>query len=286
MRELAKFVMRGPKQAVIVAFLGALIPMMFWMSAAVIAMVTLRQGVQKGLAVFIWSMIPALGWWMGWQDPGALIVMLTALVMAIVLRTSVSWQSTLFSGALTTLVVGLAIPGLAPELIDTLMGMTDQIFRDMAENAQVEYDSEVQEGFRSLMIASFAATLFAFSLGSIFLARAWQAQLFNPGGWQIEFHQMRLSPLFVAGLFLMVMLAPNIGIDVMLVMMIINIPALVCGLALVHGVIGKKKLGGHWLFGFYLSIFMLFPTVLVLLVIVAFIDSLVDFRSRVQAKSL
>lgn len=286
MRELAKYVMRGPKQAAIVAFCSALIPMMFWLSAAVIALVTLRQGVQKGLAIFVWSIIPALGWWVGWQDPGAFIVMLTALVMSSILRITVSWQSTLMSGVLLTLLFGLAVPKMMPELIDTLMMMAEPVFQDMAKNAQVEYDAQVQEGFQSIMIASFAATFFAFAMGSMVLARSWQAALFNPGGWKSEFHQLRMSPLFATACLAMVVLAPSLGMNVMLLLMTVTIPALVCGLALVHGVIAKKNLGGQWLVGFYVSILMLFPTVLVLVVIMAFIDSLLDFRRRLQTKSL
>lgn len=286
MRELAKYVMRGPRQAAVVAFLGALIPMMFWVSAAVIGLVTLRQGIQQGLAIFVWSMIPALGAWVGWQDPGAFIVMLTTLVMSSILRITVSWQSTLMSGVVLTLLFGMAVPSLMPELIDTLMTMAEPIFQDMAKNAQVEYDSQVQEGFQSIMIASFAATFYAFAMGALVLARSWQAALFNPGGWKSEFHQLRLSPILASGLIVLVMLAPSLGMNVMLIMMTVTIPALVCGLALVHGVIAKKKLGGQWLVGFYVSIIMLFPTILVLVVMTAFVDSFLNFRSRVQASSL
>jgi len=283
MHELVKYVMRGPKQAILLASISVLIPMMFWFGAATIALVTLRQGFRQGLVVFIWAVIPALGWWFSLQDPGALIVLFMSLVMASILRYTVSWQGTLAAGGVISLVTGLLAPHIMPELIDMLMEMGEVMLQELAKNAPEDYDTTLDGAFRSLMIASFAASFYGMAVASVFLARSWQSRLFNPGGWQEEFHQMRLSPRFIIGIALIVMIAPSLNIEPALVMMITAIPLLVCGLALVHGVIGKKKLGGQWIFGLYVSAFILFPTVLILLVVLALLDSLVNFRSRIQA---
>lgn len=55
MHELVKYVMRGPKQAILLASISVLLPMMFWFGAATIALITLRQGLSQGLVVFIWT---------------------------------------------------------------------------------------------------------------------------------------------------------------------------------------------------------------------------------------
>jgi len=282
MHELVKIAMRGPRQAVFIASISVLIPMMFWVGAGIIGLVTLRKGFAQGFVVFSWATIPALVWWFGVQDPGALIVLLSAFVMSAVLRYTVSWFSTLVAGGLIALVTGMLAPVIMPEMIDILMEMASQIFKELAENAQQEYDAELQEAFRSLMIASFAASFYGMAIGSVFLARAWQSQLFNPGGWQAEFHQMRMSSRFLVVLLLLAVVIPSTGVDSMLFMMIAIVPILVCGIALVHGVFSKKQMGGHWLFGFYFSVVMLFPTVLILLVFLAMLDSLVNFRERIQ----
>jgi len=284
MHELVKYVMRGPKQAIILASISVLIPMMFWFGAATIALITLRQGFRQGLVVFIWTVIPALGWWFGLQDPGALIVLFSALVMSSVLRYTVSWQSTLVAGGVISLLTGLLAPYIMPELIDMLMEMGEVMLQELAKSAPEEYDTNLDGAFRSLMIASFAASFYGMAIGSVFLARSWQSRLFNPGGWQEEFHQMRLSPRFVIGIALAVVLAPSLNIEPALILMVAAVPVMVCGLALVHGVIGKKKLGGQWIFGLYVSVFILFPTVLILLVMLALLDSLVNFRSRIQTR--
>ena len=285
MRDLAEFIMRGPRQAAFVATLFTAIPMLFWLGAAVIGLVTLRLGLEKGLAVLVWAIIPALGWWWGLQDPGAMIVLLSTLAMAMVLRVTVSWSKTLAVGALIGMILGAIAPLIMAGLIDTLMQMADQIFRELAKNAQTDYDQATQDSFRVLMIASFAASFYGMSLGALFLARSWQSRLYNPGGWKQEFHQLRLSPLLIAGWLVLTVVAAQIGIQPVVVMLVGFVAIVICGLALVHGIIAKKNLGGQWLFGFYFLVVMLFPTVLMLLSCLAMLDSLVDIRTRVKPAS-
>ena len=285
MRDLAAFVMRGPKQAAIVSMLCTMIPMMFWMGAAIVGLVTLRHGLAQGMAVLVWAIIPALGWWLGLQDPGATVVLINTLLMAAVLRATISWQLTFVAGAGLSVLVGVLVPWLSPELIDTLVGMAEQVFRDLAQDAQLEYDEQVQASFRSLMIASFAASFFGMAIGSLCLARAWQSQLYNPGGWREEFHSIRFEPKLLLALMLAMFVSPYLGIDATLVLLIAMLPIVVCGLALVHGLIGKRNLGGQWLFGFYLMVVMLFPTVLMVVAMFAILDSVMDFRGRIERRT-
>jgi hypothetical protein len=284
MRELAVFVMRGPRQAAIVAFVCTLIPMMFWLAAAIIGLVTLRGGLRQGAAVLVWAIIPALGWWLGLQDPGAVVVLLSTLVMAEVLRATVSWQLAFVVGALISVLVGILVPMMMPELIDTLVAMADQVFRDLAADAKLEYDDTVKASFRSMMIASFAASFYGMALGSLCLARSWQSKLYNPGGWKQEFHQLRLTPKTMLGFMAAMLVSPYIGVDATLLLLIVMLPITICGLALVHGVIGKKNLGGQWLFGFYVLVVILFPTVLMVVSMFAIVDSVFDFRGRMKGE--
>jgi hypothetical protein len=277
--------MKGPRQAAIIALLSTLVPMMFWLGAAIVGLVTLRQGFSKGLAVFIWAVVPALAWWLGLQDPTALIVLVLTLFMAEFLRSSVSLRNTLLLGFALSVLVGVLTPSLMPEVIDMLMELTDQMFRQLAEDAEIAFDDSLKESFRVLMVASFAASFYFMSIGSMFLARSWQAALYNPGGWREEFHQLRLSPVSLAGLFAVVFLAPSLGVEASLVAICATVPVVVCGLALVHGLIGKKNLGGQWVFGFYALNIVLFPTVLMLVALWAVVDSVIDFRSKIQSQA-
>ncbi len=288
MRELAAFSMRGPRQAAIAATILTLIPMLFWLGAAILALVTLRQGLEKGLAVFVWAIIPALGWWFGLQDPSAAVVLLTTWFMAGVLRSTVSWHGTLMAGFALSAVAGALVPVIMPETVEMLTQVLSDLLLQMAEQSPEVGDTLAPEHFdqlKSLMVASFAASFYGMAIGALCLGRSWQSALYNPGGWREEFHSLRLNPLTMAAFLLSSWVGPIIGIDGVMLAICATVPILLCGFALVHGLIGKKKLGGQWLFGFYVLVVILFPTFLFVLYALAIVDSIVDIRRRVQPAS-
>lgn len=247
MRELARFAMKGPYNAAGVAFVACLVPMMFWLGAAAVALVTLRHGTAKGLNVFVWAAIPALGWWLGLQDPTALVVLISTFALAEVLRVSVSMRRTLLFGFGFSILIGVLTPVLMPEAIEMLLTVTDELLNQLAEDAQLQVDDELKASFHALLIASFAASFFAMSIGSLFLARSWQSALFNPGGWREEFHQLRMSSMDMTTIVIVMLIGPAIGLDGYLLVFSGLVPILICGVALVHGLIGKKNLGGQWM---------------------------------------
>jgi uncharacterized protein YybS (DUF2232 family) len=51
---------------------------------------------------------------------------------------------------------------------------------------------------------------------------------------------------------------------------------------LVHGVVGRKQLSSNWLVMFYIALVVLGPTLMFLLVVLAFVDSWLDFRGRIK----
>ena len=282
MHELAKISMRGPIQAILLASISMLVPMMFWFSAAVVALVTLRKGFNQGAVVFFWTILPAMVWLLSVQDPGALIVLALTFLMANVLRITSSWQFTLVSGALVSLILGWIAPYIMPGLIEILMSLADEFFKELAKQSDQEYTGEMQEGFQSLMIAGFASSFYGIAIGSVCLARSWQARLFNPGGWQEEFYQIRIQPRLLFLVLLLIVITPTLGLNVAVVIFTGIILLIFSGIALVHGFVAKKKMTIQWLIGFYVSIFVLFPTVLMLVAAAAVIDSFIDFRSRIS----
>ncbi len=61
--------------------------------------------------------------------------------------------------------------------------------------------------------------------------------------------------------------------------MLVWVPLLVAGIALVHGFIGLKGMHGVWLGIFYVLLIFTWPMILIVL-LVALLDSFVDFRAR------
>jgi len=90
MRGLAEFIMRGRWQALAVAVIGAGSLLFGWLSAAAIALVTLRKGVVDGSWLVLWALLPALlaAWMSG--DIGSIVLLAGTFALAVVLRVSVS----------------------------------------------------------------------------------------------------------------------------------------------------------------------------------------------------
>ena len=57
MKGLAEFVMRGRLQALLVIVVSSFF--LSWISAAVLALVTLRKGAESGAWLFMWALLPA-----------------------------------------------------------------------------------------------------------------------------------------------------------------------------------------------------------------------------------
>lgn len=282
MRELAQFAMKGPRYAAGIALVACMVPMMFWIGAATLALVTLRHGASQGLNVFAWAAAPSLAWWLGLHDPTAMVVLVSTFAMAMVLRASVSMRKTLLFGFGFSIVLGVLTPVLMPETIELLLSATDEILKQLAADAELEVTDELVTSFQALLVAFFAASFFVMSIVSLFIARWWQAALFNPGGWREEFHQLRLGSFEMAVIIAAMLLGPSIGLDGYILLFSGLVPIVVCGLALVHGLVGKKNLGGHWMVGFYVLAVVLFPTLIAIVALLAMLDSAIDIRSRVQ----
>ena len=235
MRALANFLMRSPKQAVIVAVVAAALPLMFWLSAAVITLVTLSKGVKQGLNVFLWALLPAFAWWVQLGDPGTLLVLIFAWVMAVVLHQTVSWEKMLVAGSLTAVIAGGLMPVLLPDVVQQLTGMVKELYSQIDPEMVKQLSGELEPMFASLMVGSLSATYFSMALGAVMLARSWQATLYNPGGFRQEFHDFKLSPAFSLCAVGLMIFGPALGFNTVLVVLIISIPLTLAGIALVHG---------------------------------------------------
>ncbi len=84
MTGIARFVMQGPRQAILLAVLFAAIPLLYWISAAVVALVILRQGLNKGINVLLPALLPGIAWYAAQQEFTVCLVILGTAMMAAV----------------------------------------------------------------------------------------------------------------------------------------------------------------------------------------------------------
>ena len=280
MRALAQYVMRGPLQASGVAAVTTAVPLLFWIGAAVVGLVILRLGISKGLNVGLWALLPALGWsWFG-RDPTALAVLLQVMLIASMLRTTLSWERALLGGSFLAIVTGLMLPVIYPGLLDDLVQAGVSFYEQYNADVAQTLGDNLEQVIRDTMNASMAGTYLATGIGMTMLARSWQAGLYNPGGFRTEFHALRLSPAVAVVCTVTMVIGPVLGLNAMLLIWVAGTPLFLASLALIHGIVGRKKLSGQWLVLFYIALVLLGPSLMILLVVLAFVDSWLDIRKR------
>jgi hypothetical protein len=274
--------MRGPLQAGGVAAVTTAVPLLFWIGAAVIGLVILRLGIRQGLNIGLWAVMPALGWAVYGQDPTSLVVLLQVMLMASILRTTLAWEKALLSGAFLAILSGLMLPVMYPALLNDLVQTGVSFYEQYNAEVARSLGSDLELIIRDTMNASMAGTYFATAVGMTMLARAWQAGLYNPGGFRKEFHALRLSPAIAVVCALTMVIGPVLGLNSMLLAWAAGTPLFIAALGLVHGVVGRKQLSGNWLAMFYLALVLLGPSLMLLLLVLAFVDSWLDIRGRIQ----
>jgi uncharacterized protein YybS (DUF2232 family) len=120
-------------------------------------------------------------------------------------------------------------------------------------------------------------------LCGLYLARWWQAMLYNPGGFANEYHQLRVHWLVGAlgALALLPLLLPSGKTPLMLICMgtVFLGVLFLQGLAVAHGVFKGMKSAQLWLVMTYLLLIVL-PQMVMVLTSIGLLDVWIDFRTR------
>lgn len=282
MQRLAEFILRGPVYAAGVAVVTMAVPFLFWISAAAVGLVTLRLGPKQGLNIGLWAFLPGAVWLLWGMDPAPLAVLLLTMVMAGILQATVSWEKTLIGGAVAAIAVAYAIPLLAPDFFAQVTGMAEEVYSEMDSEATADLPEgqDPASVIRMMMIATLGLLNYGIAVLSTLLARGWQARLFNPGGLKREFHEFRLSAPVALGLLVVLAVGDYVGLNPTLLLLVLGLPLIMAGLALVHGVIAKRELAQGWLIGFYIALVILTPWLFLVLIFAAIVDSWLDIRQR------
>lgn len=285
MRGLAELAMRGPKQAIGLATLFACIPMLFWVSGAIISLVVLRRGINQGVKVLAWALLPAIAWAAMGQF-ATITGLIATMALACVLHQTVSWQKTLLMLLPAGALVALVVAQLAPQQINLLSELVLKLIGDLS--GQGDQRSVDIGSLKPLVEYGVIGMITWFNLVScivgLVLARSWQAQMFNPGGFRKEFHQIKL-PVATSVMLLMLTLGGSTMAPVMLVVApVATLPLLVAGLALIHGLVGIRQLSNVWLVAFYTLLIFITQLMYPVIVLTACLDSLFDFRARLAGK--
>lgn len=252
MRALAEFIMRGRMQACLTALLGSFFP---FVSPATIGLVTLTKGSAEGALVALWALLPlVVGYFISGATPFLTIVsglaLVNMVVVANVLRQTVTWSVTL-SGAVIAggLFAGVSGVLFGADLASVVLEI-DTVFEKMSQ----QLDQSMAAPSGAMMLAISAWMIALSTIASLFVSRWWQAILYNPGGFQQEFHGIRLESKLGLSLAVLMgagMLLPD---DYRFWVQLASIPLLIAGLALVHYGVKVKAKGRQWLVFVYLGL--------------------------------
>lgn len=274
MRALADFIMRGRVQATLVVVISAVLPLLFWLSAAAGSLVLLRRGFKDASMVIAAGLLVGVTkWFMG--DPITLMVFVGALALAALLRAEHSWSRVLVASAVLAVVFNYVLDAQLAQVFDELAKAFAQAM------PQIEGQSVLSgELIRFVLVASTAVTVQLLCVLALVLGRYWQAALYNPGGFGREFRALRLPKQTMAVLVAVMVGASFIGPQFIILASASSLVLVLAGIALVHGLVGQKRLAGFWLVGMYVTLPLLMQLIYPLFVVLAIVDSLIDFRGR------
>jgi hypothetical protein len=276
--------MRGRFQALLVTVVGAGSLLFSPISAAVLALITLRKGAGEGAWLLFWALLPAGALVYLYGDSGPLSLLLAAMVLAVTLRTTVNLPLAVLTSVPVGALVGLALVAFAGGYLDQIAAYFGEFLATL--------EQQLSQGDQKVVLARPTALQIAGMMGAgtamtavlcLFLARYWQAALYNPGGFGEEFRALYYPPVISAGLALGVIALASLGAEYRTWAMICALPLTFAGLALVHARAAHRGQGKGWLTGFYL-VWLLFDPVKLLVVFVAIADSWVNFRQRWKAE--
>jgi hypothetical protein len=300
MQAIARYIMRGRMQAILVtavtALLSLLLPPLNYVSSAVVGLVTLRKGWSEGLIVIAGAGV-ATAVFAGLTpvdpfhaDLVAAAIWLPVWVLALILRYTVSLSVTVGGAGVIGAVI---VAGTYMILTDPAQSWRGVLGRIVAL-AKQQNEPEVADRLGHVLMNAaphmtgiLMAALVMGLILSLFLARWWQALLFNPGGFAREFRGLRLGQRFAAltaaALAVSMMASGRAGEVAANVLIVLVAVYLVHGMGLIHGIVAAKRMHVGWLITVYVVTFIV-PQSTLLLAAGAFADSWMDIRARL-AKS-
>lgn len=287
---VANYSMKGLMQAMTATALLSLLTVWFApfgiLLGAVIALVTLRVGVNDGLKVLAVAMAVSMGFTLmmtGSALPAAIAAveyMMPIWLMAMVLRNTNSLAASL---NLAMVLVGFAVISFHFAVGDTVAwwkALLEGYFLPLLQQAKFEDPIGLITTMTEVatMLLAMSAVVLWFSI--LLLARWWQSELYYPGRFKDDFYQIRLPKniaylaviIALAGLFIQTGLIQDISGVMMAGLMFV-------GLSIVHHAVSVKQLSGLWLGALYVTLFV-FPHAILILATIGLIDSWADIRSR------
>ncbi|MGD8618208.1 MAG: hypothetical protein PVH54_03380 [Gammaproteobacteria bacterium] len=296
MKALAGYIVSGRWQAALVTAASGLLALLLLplscLGGASIALVTLYVGVLSGLQVMVLAAASViLLYLLAGVQTLIVIVMVLLLWLPSWLAAAILQQTrdlaaalkaaTLF-GVTLLLLVYATIQDPAAAWLDVLKVLL-AMFREAGFNLKGISDEQLLQEFAALMTGVALSWLVLGIMASLLLARWWQSVLVRPGAFRDEFCKLRLgnlAGLLTLGMLLVAQLTQDTMREITAQLaMIMLVPYLLAGLAVVHSLVKQAGRGYGWLAAVYLLLAFV-PQTMLLLAAGGLLDTWVDLRRR------
>ncbi|PHS71065.1 MAG: DUF2232 domain-containing protein [Methylophaga sp.] len=296
LRGIADFAVQGRWQAAIAAALlsiaALMLPPLTYLASGVIALTTLRMGPKEGINVvaaitILFTLVAGL--LLGQYLISGLFLLLSWLPVlgaALILGYTRSLAASL-----------LAVGGLGILLVlGTHLVLADpvawwqQILAPFMERLVQQQNWELDQtqmqtlisGLSGMMTGLFAASLSINVLLGLLIGRAWQAKLFNPGGFADEFCQLRLgkAAALLAIVLMMIEISPlKAGLTVLVdCLPVVLVIFALQGLSVIHAIVKQQQKHKFWLVAVYVLLVVVMPQMVVLLAMIGVLEQWFNFR--------
>jgi len=280
MKALAQWAMKGRWQATVVATLCLAIPILFWLGAAIQALVLLRHGLSQGGRVVLWSLLPAVAWAAA-GDPTPILISVGTSALAIMLRHTVRLDQAVLVGALFGIIAYFILPILLSDILPQVQQQSEELMAEFLKS-DPDFRDEVLPMVAPIVSGGLAALHSLVIILCLLLGRYWQSSLYNPGGFGQEFRQLRMPLAYSLPAIVVSLAAGELEPVLAGVTPVLTVPLVIAGVALFHGLAKQTQTSSGWLVLMYIAFFTFGHYMYTLLIFVALLDSLLDIRTRLK----
>lgn len=293
MSRIATYTMRGWPQATtaVVGFgvLALMFPPFSLLSGAALALVALRLDLNKAIAVLvlavaattILSMVTGASPFLG--AAYGLMQWLPLMILAVILRKTVSLPVTLQIATVGGMALVLGVHAMWPGAESAWQELLDQVLRPMLSRSEMpadRIDALLGEAAR-LMTGRFVTSMVLTLALMLFIARWWQARLYNPGGFREEFTSLNIGKVAAIGATAVLAFALLNGATLPIELsMVAMVPFFLQGVAIVHYMAGRLKKPLALLVAFY-TLLVILPQAVLLVCVTGLADTFADFRAKI-----
>ncbi len=299
MRALARFILSGPTQAVVVVFGFAVLslpfPFLIIFSGAALGLVTLQLGFSQSIKVMLIStaLIVASTYFLsGNISIGPFYAWLSVILIAVLYRNtqslSLSLQSLTVLGLCSVLLLAVIFPDLQSKWQSFMQSALkaveeDPAFKGMWESAKLSPErlEKYLPAIASVMTGMFVSLLTMVTAMTIFMARQWQGFQENIRSFREEFIAIRLGKVLaiLTVTFLIAALMLKYAILWQLTLVSLSIFS-IQGMAIVHAFFGQYANSIIGFVAVYGLLLIATPQMVVALSALGVIDAFFNFRKR------